>query len=159
VADCFIKIEQVKGEAQDQEFKDYIQVDSWHWGVAVNRSQAQGEAGKMAGRAQVNNLTFVHQADTACAGLLTRCVKNALIPTATLVMRRAGGSAQKYLTINLEKVRINSVELVHDAQHVIPAVQVVLNFDRVIFEYTPQSEKGADKSGRSSFDWLRLSDA
>jgi type VI secretion system secreted protein Hcp len=153
VADCFIKIEQVNGEAQDQDFKGYIQVESWQWGVAQQTVRAAADP---AGAARVNNLTFVHQADAASAGLLTRCVRNALIPTASLVMRRAGGTAQKYLTINLSKVRILSVDLVHDERHVIPAVQVVLNFDRVVFEYAPQSEKGADKSGRSSFDWTRM---
>lgn len=156
MADCFIKIEQINGESHDQDFENYIQVDSWQWGVS-QRSVAlsTGGAGKPAGVAQINNLSFVHQADSASAGLLTRCTKNTLIPTASLVMRRAGGKAQQYLTINFEKVRILSVDIVHDDRHVIPAVQVVLNFDRVIFEYARQSEKGADKSGRSTFDWVR----
>ncbi len=156
MADCFIKIEQVNGESHDLDFENYIQVDSWQWGVAQRVVQSAGSAGKLAGAAQINNLSFVHQADSASAGLLTRCTKNTLIPTASLVMRRAGGKAQQYLTINFEKVRILSVDIVHDERHVIPAVQVVLNFDRVIFEYARQSEKGADKSGRSTFDWVRI---
>ncbi len=156
MADCFIKLEQVNGEAQDQDFKGYIQVESWQWGVAQRSVFSAGTSVKTAGVAQVNNLTFVHQADSAAAGLMTRCVRNTPVPTATLIMRRAGGSAQKYLTINLEKVRIMSVDLVHDDLNVIPSVQVVLSFDRAILEYAPQSEKGADKSGRSTFDWRRI---
>lgn len=154
VADCFIKIEQINGEAQDQDYADFIQVDSWQWG-ANWRSAIQGSHGGQSGVGQLNSLTFVHAIDSASPGLFARCVKNAVIPTAKLIMRRAGGTAQKYLTLDFEKVRIVSVEVEHDARHVIPSERVVLNFDRVKYEYTPQSQLGSDKSGRSTFEWIR----
>lgn len=155
MADCFLKLDQVTGESHDQEFDGYIQVSSWQWGVS-QRAALQGSIGGKSGVGEVQMLTFSHSLDSASAGLMSRCVKNTVIPKGDLVMRRAGGKAQRYLIIKLEKVRVLAVELVHDKEHEMPSERVVLNFDRVEMEYTPQSAAGSDKSGASSFQWLRV---
>ena len=155
MADCFLKLDQVSGESHDQEFDGYIQVDSWQWGVAQNASLAAAISDAR-GAPTVHSLSFVHAIDSASTGLLSRCVKNTVISKGDLAMRRAGGKAQKYLTIKLEKVRVLSVDIIHDAQHETPSERVVLAFDRFDLEYVPQSALGANKSGPSTFSWQRI---
>jgi len=149
VADCFIKLDGVNGESSDEEFKDHIQVESWGWSIQ-QRHEAHFDRGQ-ARRPEVSNLVFSHQADLASPALWARCARNAVLPTASLVMRRAGGTAHKYLFVKLKNVRVIGVSLVHDAVHVIPLERVELAFEELEYEYAPQSARGNDRSGRSTF--------
>ena len=158
MADCFLKLDQVTGESHDQEFDGYIQVSSWQWGVGWLTALHSANASIHSGAVEVRTLGFEHTIDNSSAGLISRCVKNTLIPKGDLVMRRAGGKAQKYLTIKLEKIRVLSVDLVHDQQREMPTERVVLTFDRIELEYTQQSSLGANKSGASTFQWQRMTD-
>jgi len=149
--DCFIKIDQVPGEAEDEDHKGEIQVSAWNWGMNANLSE-----GTPTGRADVHMLEFFHMVDSASAGLMQRCVENKVVPTATLTMRRAGehdaaGKPLHYLCITLSSVRIAEVKLLHDAQNVIPLERVRLAFEKVSFDYTAQSAKGSAGSGKKGF--------
>lgn len=151
MADCFIKLDEVTGESGDQEFKDHILVTSWAWGVAQQASAGWDRAST--GRPQVSDLVFTHKVDYAGPALFTRCARNQIIPNAVLVMRRAGGTAQKYLFIRMKQVRIVSCALLHDAANPIPQERVALAFQQVDFEYAPQSALGTDRSGKAVFSF------
>jgi type VI secretion system secreted protein Hcp len=155
VADCFIKLEGVNGESGDKEFQDHIQVESWGWGIA-SKAGHLGEH-RRAGLADVAELAFTHRVDKASPALFARCASNHNIKNVTLVMRRAGGTAQKYLFVRLSDARIISVNLVHDAANVIPMERVVLDFKKVEYEYVPQSSAGSDRSGAVLFAYENVS--
>lgn len=149
MADCFIKLDQVNGESGDSEFKDHIQVEGWDWSISQHPSGGFDQ--KSTRRAELSNFVFTHVVDSASPSLWARCARNDLVPTATIVMRRAGGSAQKYVNIKLKGVRILSVSLQHSAAYVIPLERVVLAYEQVEYEYAAQSAKGGDRSGRAVF--------
>ena len=149
MADCFIKLDGVNGESSDQEFRDHIQVESWGWSIRQNVEANWDRAQKH--RAEVSNLVFSHQVDLASPALWARCARNEVLPTASLVMRRAGGSAQKYLFVKLKNVRVLGVSVNHDATNVIPLERVELACEHVEYEYAPQSARGGDRAGRSTF--------
>lgn len=147
--DCFIKIDGISGEAEDAEHAGCIEVGGWSWGVAAQPGSAQLKTAY----ADVRALTFEHSIDRASAALLAACVSNKLLRNAELVMRRAGGKAQRYLRIELKNVKVTSVDLNHGADALIPSERVTLSFEAISFDYTPQSATGADRSGPSSFRW------
>lgn len=149
MADCFIKLDGINGESSDLEFKDHIQVESWGWSIRQHLESNWDRSSTR--RADLSNLVFSHQVDLASPSLWARCARNDVLPTASLVMRRAGGSAQKYLFVKLKSVRVLNVALNHDASNVIPLERVELAFEQVEYEYAPQSARGGDRSGRSTF--------
>ena len=151
--DCFISLDQVPGEAQDADFAGAIEVLSWTWGASSRGDQAGGTAVRAA--ADVRHFSFEHQADSATAGLWSRCVTNVLIPNATLTQRRAGGSsAQRFLEIKFKQVRIVDVALAMAGANQIPRETVSFAFESVTMDYTPQSRQGGAQSGRHSFNWI-----
>jgi type VI secretion system secreted protein Hcp len=149
VADCFIKLDGINGESSDLEFKDHIQVESWGWSIRQHVDANWDRASTR--RAEVSNLVFSHQVDLASPALWSRCARNDVLPSASLVMRRAGGTAQKYLFVKLKNVRVLGVSMNHDASNVIPLERVELACEHVEYEYAPQSARGSDRSGRSTF--------
>lgn len=151
MADCFIKLEQVAGESGDADFKDHIQVESWGWGISQHVSAGWDRAA--AGKATVADLVFTHRVDNASPALFALCARNHVIPNGTLVMRRAGGTAQKYLYLRLRNVRVLNVQLLHDAANVVPQERVTLAYQQIDYEYVPQSAVGADRSGKSLFSF------
>lgn len=147
--DCFILIDQIRGEAEDPDFAGNIQVSGWRWGMS---SEVQGGAAGLPGRrADVQLLEFLHTVDSASPGLMARLVSNAILSKAVLSMRRAGGKAQVYLTITLKKVRVASVELLHDESNLVPVERVRLAFQEVQVDYVPQDISGRDATGRKTF--------
>lgn len=151
MADCFIKLDEVAGESGDADFKDHLQVESWGWGIAQHVSAGWERQAK--GVAAVSELIFTHRVDSASPALFALCARNYVIPSATLVMRRAGGAAQKYLYVRLKKVRVINVQLLHDAANLVPQERVTLAYQQVDYEYVPQSAVGADRSGKSVFSY------
>ncbi len=148
VGDCFLKLDQVPGEADDAAHLNEIEVSEWNWSMQTPYSE-----GVPSGRTDVRMFEFCHLVDSASAGLMDRCTKNTNIPKAVLTMRRAGGDAQTYLTITFSQVRVASVTLQHDVNHLIPQERVRLAFYKVEYSYTPQNAKGASATGMKTFSY------
>jgi type VI secretion system secreted protein Hcp len=150
VGDCLILFDQVPGESSDGDFPGAIGVTEWKWGVGWRGDLSSG--GRPNGVAEVRHFGFTHRLDTASCGLIHRCVFAGLVPKATLVMRRSGGTAQKFLEMKFKNVRIVDVTQTFDGQS-LPLEQVLFSFDHVDIDYVPQSKLGGDRSGRHSFAW------
>jgi type VI secretion system secreted protein Hcp len=151
--DCFLKLDQVPGEANDSAFAGEIEVVGWNWGISSLGNQVGGSRPKAA--PDVRHFTFHHLVDSATAGLWSRCANNALIPTGLLTQRRAGGtSAQRFLKIEFKQVRIVEVGVVMSEENLIPLETVSFAFEQVTMDYTPQAGTGGSQSGRHSFNWI-----
>lgn len=152
--DCFIRIDGVVGEAQDKEFAGNIDVLGWSWGVTWSENRAMSNINARGGSADVRAFQFTHDIDRASAPLLQRCTRGTVLRDAVLTMRRAGGSkAQTYLQVTFRGVQIASVDLVFDNSRPMPLERVQFSFESVSFDYTMQSETGADRTGRHTFAW------
>jgi type VI secretion system secreted protein Hcp len=154
MSDCFIKLDQIPGEAtdSDQELAGAIEVTSWQWGA--DWSGELRSKGAKGGPGDVRHFRFSHKVDSATPGLMSRCLGGQIVPKAVLTMRRAGGKAQKYLRVQFDKVRIVKIDLVHAAADQLPDEQVTIAFKEVIVRYMPQGGEGADKGGPMVFNWI-----
>ena len=79
--DMFIKIGDVKGEAQDSKHKDEIDVLSWSWGMIQSGTTHMGGGGG-AGKVNVQDLSITKYVDKSSPILMMACCK------ANIIMRR-----------------------------------------------------------------------
>jgi type VI secretion system secreted protein Hcp len=140
--DMFIKIGDLKGEAQDQKHKGEIDVITWTWGVS-NSGTAHAGSGAGAGKANVQDLSFTKWMDKSSTPLLLACCNGKHFPEAFLTVRKAGEKPVEYLKVKLEEVLISSVSTGASGHDDRLTEHVTLNFGKVSVDYTPQDDKGA----------------
>src|SRR6266852_5605448 len=106
--DIFIKIGDLKGESVDEKHKDEIQVLSWSWGMSQSGTTHAGPGGG-AGKVNVSDINVTHHVDAASPNLVMACCTGEHFDKATLTMRKAGGTALEYVTLEMQEVIVTSV--------------------------------------------------
>src|SRR5215510_1431232 len=150
--DMFLKLDPVKGEAQDKTHKDEIEVLSFHWGVSQSGSMHSGTGGGSS-KVSVQDLTFTHWIDKASADLFKCCATGKHIDKGVLVIRKAAGAEPiEYLKISLDKVIVTNVSTggAHGEERL--TENVTLNFAKFKYEYTQQLDTGG-KGATPQFGW------
>ena len=141
--DVFLKIGDVKGESKDSKHTGEIDVLSWSWGLAQSGSGLGGGHG--AGKANFQDLNFMHAFDKASPVLMKACAMGDHFNDATLVSRKAGKGQQEYLIVKMKEVFITSVQPSGSSEH--PMESVSISFGHVDLEYKPQKEDGSLDAG------------
>jgi type VI secretion system secreted protein Hcp len=143
----------IKGETQDnaQKAAGDIDVLAWSWGASNSGSFHAGGGGG-AGKANFQDISFTKYLDKASPAILIALAKGSHIPTAKLLVRKAGEGQQKYLEITMNKVLVTSVSTGGSGGEDRLTENVTLNFAEVKFEYFLQNEKGVTASG-GVFNW------
>jgi len=106
--DYFLKLDTIKGESQDKNHKDEIDVTSFSWGMAQQGTASKG-GGMGAGRVAVTDIKIVKEVDAASPKLFDACFTGKHIPSAQITCRKAGGAAIEYWTVKLTDLLISSV--------------------------------------------------
>ena len=153
--DMFLKIESarqgpIKGEAQDENHKDEIDVSDWSWGMQAKTTLSGGGDSP---KATLNELSIVKQVDSASTGLMSAMRNNELIKKAVLTVRKAGGDPHEYFKITIEKGRITSLDV--DTSSFVSSgylsERLSLAFQKISVEYVPQGREGLPQ-GSMLFD-------
>ena len=141
-SDIFAKIGDIKGESLDEKHKDEIEVLSCSWGVTNAGSTASG-SGSGGGRANFQDVSFVHRIDKASPDLFRACATGTHMKDATITHRKAG---HEYLIVKMNDVIITGVT--HTSSSDAPsAEQVSVTFAKVDLEYRPQKPDGSPEAG------------
>src|SRR6266508_4609493 len=106
--DMYFKIGDIKGEATDKVHKEEIDVLAWSWGASQSGTTHQG-TGAGAGKVNVQDVSFTKWVDKSSPVLLKHCCTGAHIATATLVVRKAGGTQLEYIKLLLTDLIVTSV--------------------------------------------------
>lgn len=143
----------IKGETQDKAQKAAGDIDilAWSWGASNSGSFHTGGGGG-AGKANFQDISFTKYLDKSSPAILIALAKGAHIPTAKLLVRKAGEGQQKYLEITMTKVLVTSCSTGGSGGEDRLTENVTLNFAEVKFEYFLQNEKGVTASG-GVFNW------
>jgi type VI secretion system secreted protein Hcp len=141
---------EIAGEANDKGFPNQIDIADWSWGMTA--PMAMG--GQRTGRVTLNELRLVKKVDKASTALMAVMNTNEAITTASLTVRKAGGSAPlPYFVVKLKQARINSYsvhsQIGEDGSPVLME-NLSLTFKEITIDYTPQSGAGIG-GGASSF--------
>jgi type VI secretion system secreted protein Hcp len=133
----------VAGESNDNTHAGEIEIQSWSWGV-VNSGSSHTSTGQGAGRAQVGDLTFTAAVDKSIPNLWQMCCGGTAFDTATLTIRKAGGTeALEYIKIIMTNGLVSSVQFAGSPHDDVQHVTVSLNFGKVELDYTPQVHAGS----------------
>ncbi|HTN49672.1 MAG TPA: type VI secretion system tube protein Hcp [Burkholderiaceae bacterium] len=160
--DFFLKLDAerggvIKGEAQDREHKDEIDVVGWSWGMSAPTSAA----GNRKARATIHQLCVRKRIDSASTALMAAVAQNGKLKTAVLTARRAGGGQIDFLRVTLRNAFLTSIEVAADGgeQGTGTLEDLKISFETIKVEYVPQGPDGA-KRGSTSFEatWAAAGD-
>ena len=147
--DMFMKIDDIKGESQDDKHKGEIDVYSWNWGVTqTGSSQTGGGAG--VGRANVQDFSFTTRVESSHAPLLGNALRGKHFKQAVFTQRKAGDKPLEFLKITMSGGLVARVQFSGASSDEFQTCVVDLNFSQVKFDYTPQA---ADGSGGATISY------
>ncbi len=151
--DMYIKIDGIKGEAQDDKHKGEIDVLAWSWGMSQSGTLHMGGGGG-GGKANFQDLSFTKWCDKASPELMLKCASGEHIKDATLFVRKAGGKKPiEYLTYKLTTLIVTSVSAGGSGGEEKLTENVTLNFAKISIDYQEQDDKGAAQGGKINFGW------
>ena len=139
--DMFIKIGDIKGEAQDKTHKDEIDVLSWSWGVSNSGTTHYG-SGSGGGRASFQDISLTSYYDKSTHQLMKSATLGDHIKECILTCRRAGGKQNEYIKYVLKDCLITSVSTGGSGGEDRLTVNFTINFGELDFLYTEQTAAG-----------------
>jgi type VI secretion system secreted protein Hcp len=153
MADAFLKIEGVTGEARHKEFAGQIELVSWSWGISTSASIGAGGGGSSA-RATIQELNVTKPVDSASADLLRYCATGVMIPRVTLTVVDPKAAGQAFLQLTLHDVIVSGVSVGDSSQNADGRVleNVSLLFRKVEYAYDPRTANGKLASAKR-FSW------
>jgi type VI secretion system secreted protein Hcp len=140
--DCFLKIDDVKGESQDAKHKGEIDVLAWSWGMSQSGSMHVGGGGG-SGKVSVQDIHVTKYVDKSSPNLIQVCCSGKHFKEALLTIRKAGGSALEYTKIQMKDVLVSSISTGGSGGEDRLTENVTLNFAEFDFIYTPQKQDGS----------------
>jgi type VI secretion system secreted protein Hcp len=161
--DAFLKLDGIKGESQDPQHKDEIDVLSFSWGEEQTAgSPTSGGSG--AGKVKFHDFSITKKTDASSPLLMLHCANGAHIKEANFVVRKAGGAKVEYLKINLTDVLVTSYRSETSdvntattggapAGGELPSDKVTLSFAKVEVSYQPQGPDGKAQGGPIVAGW------
>ncbi len=108
--DAFLKLDSIKGESLDKDYKEQIEVISWGWGM-TNSSSATFGTGSGTGKVHIGELVIVKRTDSSTASLITSVTTGKHIKEGTLVLRKATGKdPMVYYKIEMNELWVTGIE-------------------------------------------------
>jgi type VI secretion system secreted protein Hcp len=139
--DSFIKIGDIPGESTEP--KDWIQVESFHWGATQPVNMKAGISALTGGGVNLSEFSFVKKVDKASPKLFVSCCKGDPIAKIEFQCQKSVGKPQVYLKYTFENAMISSVRpggSSHGSDDV-PLEEVSFAFTKFESVYTPLDEK------------------
>ena len=153
--DIFLKFADsanIKGESKDKKHPKEIDVLAWSWGMSQSGTFHTGGGGG-AGKVNINDMSVTKWVDIASYALMHACATGQHIDDALLTVRKAGGKEPvEYIKIKMEKVMVTSINTGGSGGEDRLTENVSLNFAKVTFTYTEQTDKGAGEASKD-FKW------
>lgn len=150
VSDYLLEFEpKLKGESEDHQYKDAIEIDSWNFN-GHNASTHQYGTGGGAGKVSLGDLQLSKSiVDMATVTLFLNCCTGKHFQKATLHCRKKtgdDGKALEYLTVEMKDVTVSSISLGgHGSAHGV-SESFTLAFAQIKFKYTQQNRDGTKGS-------------
>ena len=135
--EMFLKIGDLKGEAQDVRHAGEIEVSSWSWNMGNSSTILTGP-----GQINLIELNFSKRPDSATPGLMLLCANGKQQDRAVLTLRKSGEEEVEFYRLVLEGVTVENIQTggseggdIHES--------VALGFQRVGVEYVAIKTDGS----------------
>jgi type VI secretion system secreted protein Hcp len=153
--DIFLKLDGITGASQDRVHGGAIDVLEWEWKITQN-ADMHARSGGGSGKANIGDLIIEHYTDRASPNLMNYCLLGKPIANATLIIRKAGGTALEYYRLNMEQARITSVSMICIENMPCGREEVRLSFARFTCQYLIQNARGgAAGTVEAGFDIIK----
>jgi len=139
--DMFLKLDGIKGEAQDKTWKDQMDVLAWSWGVSNSGTTHMG-SGSGSGRASFQDLSITKWVDKASPVMTQYATNGKHIATGQLVCRKAGGTQMEYIILDIKDIIVTSQSLGGSGGEDRLTENVSLNFGWFQYKYVEQLATG-----------------
>jgi type VI secretion system secreted protein Hcp len=145
-SDYFLKLDGVKGESKNEKHKDWIDIQSFSWGMTNTPATGGGEGKK----ATLQDFNFTMKVDKASPSLMLACATGQRIKYLTFAISREGadGSAPgDYYVVTLTDVLISSYQSGGStppagATAELPTASVSINYHKIKWDYIPADQSG-----------------
>jgi len=127
--DYFLHIDTIEGESTSDKHRNWIDVDSWAWGVS-----------SVAGKAVFDPFSWQQGLDRSVVPLFLGVATGKHFKDATLDVVKAGADPQSFFQMVFGDVLLTSLKLNGGATQ---SAAGALMYDRVTLRYRPQDDKGA----------------
>jgi len=156
ISDYLLEFEpKLKGESQDHQYKDAIEIDSWSF-TGHNASTHMHGSGGGAGKVSLGDLQCSKSiVDTATVTLfLNLCTGKHFSKAILLCRKKTGhdGNALEYLTITMEDVTVSSISLGGHGSATGVSESFSIAFTQLKLKYTQQNKDGT-KGSSSEEGW------
>jgi type VI secretion system secreted protein Hcp len=142
--DAFLSLPSVQGEVTVKGFEGWIEVDSFSWGASNPTSIGSGTSGAGAGKVTFNPFHITKKIDKASPKLFLACCSGSHYATASMYMRKAGGTAVTYWKLDFKTVFCKDLELeVGGDDGDVPIENITFVYGAVQITYTPQKADGS----------------
>ncbi|HUI40336.1 MAG TPA: type VI secretion system tube protein Hcp [Terriglobia bacterium] len=151
-SDYYILIDGVNGESQADGMTNYIDLDSWSFGIS---SPAElGGKGLSGGKPSVSDFSFSCSLETSSYQVVKNLVQGTHIATGTFKGRKTGGGGTPYiyLQITLTKCFVTSFS-VGGGSTGTPSCSVSLAFEEIKYEYFTQDTSSGSVTSAGSADY------
>ncbi|MDO5603712.1 MAG: type VI secretion system tube protein Hcp [Paracoccus sp. (in: a-proteobacteria)] len=143
--DIFLKLSNnIKGESQDDTYRDNIDVLAWAWGMTQSGTTHLGPGGG-SGKVNVSDISLTKYVDLASNDLIKRCTNGEHIENGELIVRKSGGQAPvEYFRLKMKQIMITSYNT-GGSKDGLDRIQetLTLNFRAFEITYTLQEASGA----------------
>jgi type VI secretion system secreted protein Hcp len=147
--DIYLVVDGIKGESQDDVYKDEIDVLAWNWGMTQSGTTHMGP-GAGGGKVNVSDITFTKKVDKATPDLLKACTSGKHINEATLIVRKAGGdSPVEYFKLKMTTVLVTSYQT-GGARDGLDRIEETLSFNFREFTVTYTQQEASGTAGASA---------
>lgn len=151
--DMFLKLTDVKGEAQDKAHKEEIDVLAWSWGMSQSGTMHAGGGGG-GGKVSVQDISITKWLDKSSPVLMQYCSLGKQFAEAVLTVRKAGGdSPLEYLIITMKDVIVTSLSTGGSGGEDRLTENASLNFSQYKVEYQPQKPDGTADGGKIPWEF------
>jgi type VI secretion system secreted protein Hcp len=142
---CFLKIEEIKGEARPKAHENEIEVLSWSWGET--QSVFPSETRKSGGSVTMRDFHFTARASSASPLLFVYCAGAKRIKSAVLTCEQDHKQGKHiYLTITFSNVVVSSYDVEGGSAGDRACDRVTLKFTKIELTYTPIKPDGTPGS-------------
>ncbi len=150
--DMFLKLDGVKGEAQDSAHPDEIDVLAWSWGGSQGGTTHMGGGGG-SGKVSVQDLSVTKYTDKASGTLFLFMCNGKHIKNGILVVRKAGEKPLEYIKLTLEDVIVTGLSEGGSGGEDRLTENLTLNFSKFHLEYFVQKPDGTGEvAGECKWD-------
>ena len=108
--DAFLKLDDIPGGSADRDHKDWIEIESFSWGVENDPTAGSGGGGAGSGKATFNDLSVVTSFNTASEQLFKICATGQHIKKAVLHVRKSGGGSNVFYKVHFDEVFVSSYQ-------------------------------------------------